>query len=149
MGDLILNFCVRACENSGINHFWSVKNSLEVLVDCIPMWNLSSLFKVFIFQLHVLHFYIISCDKNLHVLSSGHEKHKNYVDWDSFGVLAALKFLLDNIFVRFGEIVCHQDIGNSAPLVADLFLYCYRSQFVVRKEKDPSKQHLVEETMTP
>ena len=40
--------------------------------------------------------------------------------------------MLDNIFVRFGNKVFRQIVGiqiekNCAPLVADLFLYCYES----------------------
>ena len=33
---------------------------------------------------------------------------------------------------------------NCAPLIADLFLYCYESQFMAKIHKDPSKQHLVD-----
>ena len=60
----------------------------------------------------------------------------------------ALEFLLDNIFVRFGDSVYRQIIGipmgtNCAPLIADLFLYCYELQFMTKISKDPSKQHLI------
>ena len=42
----------------------------------------------------------------------------------------ALVYLLDNIFIRFGTKLYRQTIGipmgtNCAPLVADLFLFCY------------------------
>ena len=42
----------------------------------------------------------------------------------------ALIYLLDNIYIRFGTKLCRQIVGipigtNCAPLVADLFLFCY------------------------
>ena len=42
----------------------------------------------------------------------------------------ALSYLLDNIYIRFGTKLYRQIVGipmgtNCAPLVADLFLYCY------------------------
>ena len=45
-------------------------------------------------------------------------------------VCDALTFLLDNIFIRFGTKLYRQVVGipmgtNCAPLVADLFLFCY------------------------
>ena len=73
---------------------------------------------------------------------------KNYVNWTCFDTIYALEFLLDNIFVRFGDSVYRQIIGipmgtNCAPLIADLFLYCYELQFMTKISKDPSKQHLI------
>ena len=46
-----------------------------------------------------------------------------------------VEFLLDNIFVKFGRCLFHQVIGipmgaNCAPLLADLFLYSYESEFL-------------------
>ena len=38
---------------------------------------------------------------------------KNYVNWTCFDTKSALEFLLDNIFVRFGNSVYRQVIGNS------------------------------------
>ena len=42
----------------------------------------------------------------------------------------ALTFVLDNIYIRFGSKLYRQIVGismgtNCAPLVADLFLFCY------------------------
>ena len=47
----------------------------------------------------------------------------------------ALVYLLDNIFIRFGTKLYRQTIGipmgtNCAPLVADLFLFCYERDFM-------------------
>ena len=48
----------------------------------------------------------------------------------------ALHFLLNNIFMRFGSKLCRQIVGipmstNCAPLVADLFLFCYERDFML------------------
>ena len=49
-------------------------------------------------------------------------------------VCEALTFLLDNIYMRFGSKLYRQIEGipigtNCAPLVADLFLFCYERDF--------------------
>ena len=46
-----------------------------------------------------------------------------------------VEFLIDNIFVKFGGCLFHQVIGipirtNCGPLLADLFLYSYESEFL-------------------
>ena len=46
-----------------------------------------------------------------------------------------LSFLLDNIYIRFGTLLYRQIVGtpmgiNCAPLVADLFLFCYEGDFM-------------------
>jgi hypothetical protein len=48
-------------------------------------------------------------------------------------LIEALTFLLDNIYVRFGTSIYKEVIGipmgtTCAPLVADLFLYCYEKK---------------------
>ena len=54
----------------------------------------------------------------------------------------ALLNLLDNIYIRFGSKLYRQNVGipmgrNCAPLVADLFLFCYERDFMksLTKEK--------------
>ena len=52
-----------------------------------------------------------------------------------------LTFLLDNIFIRFGTKLYRQVVGipmgtNCAPLVADLFLFCYKRDFMVSLSDD-------------
>ena len=44
-----------------------------------------------------------------------------------------LSFLLDNIYIRFGTKLFRQIVGitNSAPLVADLFLFFYERDFMM------------------
>ena len=48
----------------------------------------------------------------------------------------ALHYLLDNILIRFGSKLFRQNVGipmgtNCAPLVADLFLFCYERDFML------------------
>ena len=64
-------------------------------------------------------------------------------------MLITLEFLLDITFVRFVDTVYRQGIGivmgtNCAPLIADISLCFYESQFTTKIKKIPSQQHLVE-----
>ena len=59
----------------------------------------------------------------------------NHNLWSCQTVCDALIYLLDNIFIRFGTKLYRQTIGipmgtNCAPLVADLFLFCYERDFM-------------------
>ena len=53
----------------------------------------------------------------------------------------ALTFLFDNIYIRFGYKLYNQIVGipigtNCAPLVADLFLFCYERDFMLSLSED-------------
>ena len=61
---------------------------------------------------------------------------KKYQAWSRQNVRYALTFLLDNIFIQFGtklyRLVVRIPMGNNcAPLVADLFLFCYERDFMM------------------
>ena len=61
---------------------------------------------------------------------------RNYNLWSCQKVCEALTFLLDNINIRFGFKLYRQIVGipmgtNCAPLVADLFLFCYERDFML------------------
>ena len=50
-----------------------------------------------------------------------------------------LTFLLDNIAIRFGTKLYRQVVGiltNCAPLVADLFLFCYERDSMISLSDD-------------
>ena len=54
--------------------------------------------------------------------------------WSCQKMCDALHCHLDNIFIRFGSKIYRQIVGfpmitNCAPLVADLFLFCYEIYF--------------------
>ena len=60
---------------------------------------------------------------------------KRYKLWSCQNVCEALIYLLDNIYIRFGTKLYRQIVGipmgtNCAPLVADLFLFCYERDFM-------------------
>ena len=71
--------------------------------------------------------------KNVLFFSS--DVNNNHNLWSCQNVCDALVYLLDNIFIRFGTKLYRQTIGiamgtNCAPLVADLFLFCYERDFM-------------------
>ena len=64
------------------------------------------------------------------------EQPKRYKLWSCQKMCDALHYLLDNIFIRFGSKLYRQIVGipmgtNCAPLVADLFLFCYERDFML------------------
>ena len=61
--------------------------------------------------------------------------NRGYKPWFCQNVCHALSYLLDDIYIRFdnklyGQIVCIPMGTNCAPLVADLFLFCYERDFI-------------------
>ena len=69
------------------------------------------------------------------------KKLKKYDAWSCQNVCDALTFLLDNIFIRFGTKLYRQVVGipmgtDWAPLVADLFLFCYERDFMMSLSDD-------------
>ena len=66
---------------------------------------------------------------------------RNYNLWSCQKVCEALTFLLDNIYIRFGSKLYRQIVGipmgtNCAPLVTDLFLFCYERDFMLSLSED-------------
>ena len=75
----------------------------------------------------------IACNERQAFFTS--EDTKRYKLWSCQNVCEALIYLLDNIYIRFGTKLYRQIVGipmgiNSAPLVADLFLFCYERDFM-------------------
>ena len=65
---------------------------------------------------------------------------KKYHAWSCQNVCQALTFLLDNIFIQ-GTKLYRQVVGipmgtKCAPLVADLFLFCYERDFMMSLSVD-------------
>ena len=78
-------------------------------------------------------FLYLACNERNFFFTS--EKHRNYTLWSCQKVCEALTFLLDNISI-IGTKVFRQIVGilmgtNCAPLVADLFLFCYERDFLM------------------
>ena len=82
--------------------------------------------------------YIACNDKNAFFTS---DAVRNYNLWSCQKVCEALTFLLDNIYIRFSSKLYRQIEGipmgtNCAPLVADLFLFCYERDFMLSLSED-------------
>ena len=66
---------------------------------------------------------------------------RTYNLWSCQKECEALTFLLDNIYIRFGSKLYRQIVGipmgtYCAPLVADLFLFCYERDFMLSLSED-------------
>ena len=71
-------------------------------------------------------------DKFYFVKKTHSDSTKKFSETD---IINILKFLIDNIFVIFGRHVFQQTVGipmgtNCAPLLADLFPYSYKADFI-------------------
>ena len=83
---------------------------------------------------------VIGHSQNYFVKNHSDSTHK-YSEED---IQKMLEFLVDNIYVVFGNQVFQQTIGipmgtNCAPLLADLFLYSYEADFLQRLVRDKKK----------
>ena len=71
------------------------------------------------------------------------KKYDSYSCWTCTELCEFFTFLMENIYVQFDGMVYQQIVGipmdtNCAPLIADLFLYCYERDFISNLQK--SKQ---------
>ena len=157
----VIKYCEKVYERSGKNLFWSIKNSCEVLNKLKSRgFRTSSLSTYDFFTLYTTlphnlikdklvdliertsqregSLYIACNDKNAFFIS---DAVRNYNLWSCQKVCEALTFLLDNIYIRFGSKLYRQIVGipmgtNCAPLVADLFLFCYERDFMLSLSED-------------
>ena len=162
--DHVIKYNEKVYENSGENLFWSIKNSVEILdklknrhfrASSLNTYDFSTLYttlphhliKAKLTQLIQKTFAREKCS----FLACNHFRAfftnaylDDYTIWTCHDVCESLSFLLDNIFVRFGDTIYRQVVGipmgtNCAPLVADLFLYCYERDFML--SLSPSSQN--------
>ena len=139
----------------GINYFWSIKNSNDVLnkfksknfqSSKLSTYDFSTLYTTL--PHHLIKDKLIDLinrtfiRENTQYLACNEEcaffisdVYNNHNLWSCQKVCDALVYLLDNIFIRFGAKLYRQTIGipmgtNCAPLVADLFLFCYERDFL-------------------
>ena len=157
----VIKYCEKVYERSGKNLFWSIKNSGEILdklkardfnATSLSTYDFSTLYTTLphnlikdkLIDLIENTFqregspYLACSDRNAFFTS---EKPKKYHAWSCQNVCDALTFLLDNIFIRFGTKLYRQVVGipmgtNYAPLVADLFLFCYERDFMMSLSDD-------------
>ena len=74
--------------------------------------------------------------------------HRGYKLWSCQNVCDALLYLFDNVYIIFGNKLYRQIVGipvgtNYAPLVADLFLFCYERDFMTSLSDD-NQTHVIE-----
>ena len=142
-------------ERSSKNLFWSIKNSGEVLNKLKSRGFRATSLSTYDFSTHYTtlpHNLVkeklinliewtfkregspyIACYERQAFFTSGDTKR--YKLWSCQNVCEALIHLLDNIYIRFGTKLYRQIVGipmgtNCAPVVADLFLFCYERDFM-------------------
>ena len=76
----------------------------------------------------------LACNDKNALFTSG--QPKQYKLWSCQKMCDALHYILDNIIIRFGTKLFRQIVGipmgtNCAPIVADLFLFCYERDFML------------------
>ena len=151
----VIRCCERVYERSGKNLFWSIKNPGKVLnklkssgfrATSLSTYDFSTLYitlshnliKEKLISLIEWTFKredspYIACNERQAVVISGDTKL--YKLWSCQNVCDALIYLLDNIYVRLGTKLNRQIVGipigtTCAPLVDDLFLFCYERDFM-------------------
>ena len=93
----------------------------------------------------------------LHVTTETHftcEKPKKNHAWSCQNICDALTFLLDTIFIRFVTILYRQVVWvpmgtNCAPVLTDLFLFCYESDFMMSLSDDKQADNIDVLTLNP
>ena len=85
-------------------------------------------------------FFFPHITNNFHTFWANDRKSTKYAYVSCRELCLAIDFLIDNIYVRFGNSVFRQLIGipmgtNSAPLLADLFLHTFEYDFMLRTMK--------------
>ena len=152
----VIKYCTRVYERNGKNLFWSIKNSGGILNKLKSRGFLASglstcgfstlyttlthtLIKEELTELIEQRYnredslYLACYDKNAFSTS---EQPKRYKLWSCHKMCDALHYVLDNIFIRFGSKLYRHIVGipmgtNFAPLVEDLFLFCYERDFIL------------------
>ena len=152
----VIKYCTTVYQRNGKYLFWSIKNSGEILIKLksrgflasgLSTYDLSTLYITLPHNLikdkltglieqtfnRERSLYLACNDKNAFFTS---EQPKRYKLWSCQKMCDGLHYLLDNIFIRFGSKLYRQIVGilmgtNCAPLVADLFLFCYEGDFML------------------
>ena len=142
-------------ERDGINYFWSIKNSNEVLnkfksknfkASKLSTYDLSALYTTLPHhrikdkridltnQMFILeNIQYSACNEECAFFTT--DSYNNCKLWFCQKDCDVLVYLLDNIFIRFGTKLYRQIVGipmgtNCAPLVTYLFLDCYERNFM-------------------
>ena len=158
--NLLIKYYDTCYERDGINRFWSIKKSNEVLNKLKSKGFKASTLSTYDFStLYMTLPHHLKKDKLIDLIEQCFLVGTHFIWFVTTNVLSSLpmctKFiiyglvktfvrpLLDNIFIRFGTKLYKQIIGipmgtYCAPLVADLFLFCYERAFM--KSLSPENQ---------
>ena len=164
----LIKYCNTTYERSGKNMFWSIKISGEVLTklksrdfqaSTLSTYDFSTLYTTLPHNLIKeklidLIEHVFKREERLYIACNAtnafftNEDYKRYTLWSCQKVIEALTYLLDNIFIRFGTKIYRQTVGiskgtNCAPLVADLFLFCYERDFI-KSLSDSNQADIIE-----
>ena len=139
----VIRYCEKVYERSGKNLFWSIKNSGEVLnklksrgfrATSLSTYDFSTLYTTLPHNLikgKLINLIECTFKREGSPYIACNERHA----FSCQNVCEALKYLLDNNYIRFGNKLYRQIVGipmgtNCAPHVADLFLFCYERDFM-------------------
>ena len=155
------SYCKTILERTGVNCMWIINNSLDVIhtlqekqliLNQVSTWDFSTLYTSLPHaklkhQLHDLLERVFNtrgksfiATNNFHTFWANDRKSTKYTYFSCRELCLAIDFLIDNIYVCFGNSVFRQIIGipmgtNSAPLLADLFLHTFEYDFMLRTMK--------------
>ena len=135
-------YCETVYSRSGINHMWIFKNSKDLLDNLksrsfSQVSSIKTIHKAFSHRKYGSKFVVLGYNSTY--FSNKIQKGKTCYSEEQ--AISMLEFLIDNIFVSFGGTLFQQVVGipmgtNCAPLVDDLFLYSYESEFLQKLIKD-------------
>ena len=165
----VIKYCTTVYERNSKKLFWSIKNSGEILnklksrgflASCLSTYDFSTVYTTLPHNLikekltklieqtfnREGSLYLACNDKNAFFNS---EQPKRYKLWSCQKMCDALHYLLDNIFIKFGSKLYRQIVGipmgtNCAPLVADLFLFCYERDFMLSLSDNYNQTDIIE-----
>ena len=171
-------YCATTYARSGVNQMWILKNSKELLenlksqnfshINSIKTYDFTTLYttiphdklKTRLFDIIDNCFFNKNGKRKYKYLVIGHRMNYFVVHhsdathkYSEVDIKNMLEFLIDNIFVVFGDQVFQQSVGipmgtNCAPLLADLFLYSYEAEFIQRLLHEKKKSLAVAFNLT-
>ena len=156
--DHVIKYSETASSNCNVNYFWSIKNSSEV-IEKLRLSEFSGIFFKLFYFIHLIATWsyqsksVVSCQLvfkqrvKTYLCTSvkagffSNKKYDSYKCWFCAEICDAFTFLIENnYYVQFDGMVYQQIVGipmgtNCAPLIADLFLYCYERDFMSDLQK--------------
>ena len=156
----VIKYSETAFSNSNVNYFWSIKNSSEVIEKLrlrnfqgsqVSSFDFSTLYTSLphdLIKAKVLSLvkWCFDRESKTYLCTSdkagffSNKKYDSFACWTCTELCEAFTFLMENIYVQFDGMVYQHIVGipmgtNCAPLIADLFLYCYERDFMSNIQK--------------